>query len=617
MRKIALTLISVWIGIAHISAQQSAKADSLLQRYREQPPSLERIETALNLYKEFRATDMDRGATYLLAGKRMADSLDLLAGRGKIAQGLADFHIKGRSLDSARHYLSLAEKTFRKTKDSKALFAVYNQWGDFENLEGNFPKALALGDSAVATAIGLKSGLRMVDAHQLKARTHLDQGTFKEAVEEFLLAFRTLDTLKKDYPGRRGILLVGIGRTEVLRDQYQEGIPYLEQGIEIFEAENDTRWLAISEMELASAYFFLKDYDRALEHYRKSLDKSYEMDSDAFVSANLANIGATYMELGQYDKALEYHQRSNELAERRGSVNNLIIAQIDIAAAYRGKKDYPKAIRHYTNAVKLADSIGSIDNLSDSYKERSKAYALAGRYREALSDLEQYQILRDSVFNTTKEQQIEELKTQYETEQKEQQITVQEGKIALLESEAKVGNLQRILLGSGLLLALLGFYGVRQKWKRSKAEKERVDAELAFNKKELTTHALHLAKKNELLENLMLQAQEMKACENTDGYKRLIQTIRFDQHDDRNWDNFTQYFEKVHKDFSRHVQDRYPEVTQNELRFMALLKMNLSSKEIGAILNISPDGVKKARQRLRRKLDLASEASLEAVVHTI
>ncbi|WP_273567626.1 helix-turn-helix transcriptional regulator [Maribacter halichondriae] len=198
-----------------------------------------------------------------------------------------------------------------------------------------------------------------------------------------------------------------------------------------------------------------------------------------------------------------------------------------------------------------------------------------------------------------------------------------------MEEKEKVSNLQKIALGGGLGLSLLtlgfGFYGIRQKIKRNKIEKEKIaaelqlkESELAFKKKELTTHALHLAKKNEVLENVKQKARELKSSENGGrGYQQLIQTINFDQQDDKNWENFTQYFEQVHKDFSKIVKTKYPDITKNELRLMALLKMNLSSKEIATILNISSDGVKKARQRLRKKMELSPEESLESTVLTM
>jgi DNA-binding NarL/FixJ family response regulator len=120
------------------------------------------------------------------------------------------------------------------------------------------------------------------------------------------------------------------------------------------------------------------------------------------------------------------------------------------------------------------------------------------------------------------------------------------------------------------------------------------------------------------LEEIKQKAKALKTSENESrGYQQLIHTINFDQQDDKNWENFTQYFEQVHKDFSKTVKVKYPDVTKNELRLMALLKMNLSSKEIATILNISSDGVKKARQRLRKKMELSPDESLESTVLSI
>jgi hypothetical protein len=233
-----------------------------------------------------------------------------------------------------------------------------------------------------------------------------------------------------------------------------------------------------------------------------------------------------------------------------------------------------------------------------------------------------YVVYKDSIFNETKSQQIEEMRAIFDTEKKEQQIAQQETEIALFEEKERANNLQKWLLGSGLGLSLLvfgfGFYGIRQKMKRNKLEKEKVDAELEFKKKELTIHALNLARKNETLENLKSKAQELKAEEkgNT-GYNQLIRTINFNLQNDNNWRNFARYFEEVHKDFHSNVKTKFPHVTSNELRLLALLKMNLSSKEIAVILNISPEGIKKARYRLRKKLDITTEDLLQDLVITL
>ena len=152
---------------------------------------------------------------------------------------------------------------------------------------------------------------------------------------------------------------------------------------------------------------------------------------------------------------------------------------------------------------------------------------------------------------------------------------------------------------------------------RNKLVREKLDAELEFKRKELTSHALHLAHKNEVLEDLKQKAELLNKSDNDQkGYRQLINTIKYNLQDDNNWENFKKYFEQVHKNFNSMVKNKFPDIMANELRLMALLKMNLSSKEIANILNITPEGIKKARYRLRKKMNISSDESLQdQIIH--
>ena len=211
------------------------------------------------------------------------------------------------------------------------------------------------------------------------------------------------------------------------------------------------------------------------------------------------------------------------------------------------------------------------------------------------------------------------MRTEFDTERKEQALIIEKSKVRLLEKEAKVSMLQRVLLclglGLSLLLAFVGYFAFKQKIKRSQLENEKLDAELNFKKKELTTHALHLAKKNEFLESLKGKAESLKSSGDTKrGYQQLISSINFDLQDDDNWEKFSQSFEEVHQGFNKAAVEKFPALTSNDLRLLALLKMNLSSKEMANILNISIPGIKKARQRLRKKMNLDTKESLGKAV---
>lgn len=79
---------------------------------------------------------------------------------------------------------------------------------------------------------------------------------------------------------------------------------------------------------------------------------------------------------------------------------------------------------------------------------------------------------------------------------------------------------------------------------------------------------------------------------------------------DQDWEEFKMHFEAVHKGFFKALKRHAPELTINELRLSALVKLNLNIKEAATILNISPDSVKTARYRLRKKLNLKSDQDL-------
>jgi tetratricopeptide (TPR) repeat protein len=590
---------------------QDRQADSLLLIFNS-AKGVEQVSAACELYKYHVGDDPTLALDYLLQGRAIAREIHDPSGEARTYRYQGDYFNDLLQVDSSNFYFREAVRLYQSAENNKEVFSTLIGWSRLENLNGNFGKAHDLINEALEVAAEIGTGDPFIRAYQQQSSIFLDQGDFKSSIESLISARRILDTLAVPDPVKLGMVIGGIGRNEVLRNHPEEALPYLEESLALFEEHNEIRWQAIMNIEIGSAYFFLKDFDKALDYYNRSLTLSYEMKRDDFVAANLGNIAAIYLENGEYDEALTRLFEAQKINSRPGSINNLIIVYNDIGSAYAGKKSYDEAILYYTKAIDLADSIGSLENLMDAYIERSEMYELTGEYAQALEDFKLYQTLNDSIFNATKARQIEELKTVYETEKKEQQI-------ALLEQEALTSRFQRLLLITGLGLSFLVFgliiYGRSQKSKRNKLEREKLQAQLEFKKKELTTHALSLAKKNELLDGLKQKALELKKSEDTGrGIQQLIHTIDFDMQDDKNWDNFRRYFEEVHQDFNSRVKEKFEDLTSNELRLLALMKMNLSSKEIANILNISPAGIKKARYRLRKKLQITTDESLQDTV---
>ncbi len=519
-------------------------------------------------------------------------------------------------IDSARYYYKKSASFWDERGDRERYASTVSSLGMLEQLDGNYDTARDMFDKAIQLYKAVGNISHMANTIGSKASAHIDQGNYHLALLDALESLRIRDSLKTK-PWRKADALRQVGQIEHALENNKSAIAHYERAVKIYDSIGDNIYLGHTYADLGSAYFDLDDYDEAIAQYEKSMDIAKVLTLPDMEENALANLGMVYSKLGQYDRSIALLEEALSKNRERNSMINHINNLIELGQAWNRKGSPEQGLDYLDRAVRRADSIGAKSKLQRAYDLRARSHEAMGNYRQSTRDLRRHQLLNDSIFNTTKSRQIEELRTLYETEKKEQQIVLQEQEIDLLEQEAKIGELQRILLAVGLLLSVLGFYALRQKMKRNRLEREKIAAELDFKKKELTTHALHLAKKNEVLENVKQKAKELKLAENTEAYGQLIRAINFDQQDDKNWERFIQYFEQVHQNFAANVKTKYPKVSKNELRFMALIKMNMSSKEIATILSISPDGIKKARQRLRKKLALAPQDSLENTVLAI
>jgi DNA-binding CsgD family transcriptional regulator len=95
-----------------------------------------------------------------------------------------------------------------------------------------------------------------------------------------------------------------------------------------------------------------------------------------------------------------------------------------------------------------------------------------------------------------------------------------------------------------------------------------------------------------------------------DELKKIIKRISEEDKMDQQWEQFSVHFDTVHSDFLSHIKTKYPHLTPNELKLCAYLRMNLSTKEMAQLMNISVRGVEISRYRLRKKLKVATELNL-------
>ena len=166
-------------------------------------------------------------------------------------------------------------------------------------------------------------------------------------------------------------------------------------------------------------------------------------------------------------------------------------------------------------------------------------------------------------------------------------------------------------------IGLIGF-SIKHKIKAEKKELEnrRLEAELDAQSREIASTTMNLINKNKILtdlkEEIEVQKNAMGSLYPDKYYRKIISEIDSQISSEEDWLMFQKNFDRVHGDFFKILKSRYPSLTDSDLRFCSYLCMNLSSKEIASMMNISLKGVEAARYRIRKKLALPSNVSLSS-----
>tara|TARA_R110002111_G_scaffold53605_1_gene93053 strand:- start:3766 stop:5637 length:1872 start_codon:yes stop_codon:yes gene_type:complete len=602
--------------------QNLEKIDSLLNVYKNQKQDSSKVKTAHALYDSYYGHDPKLALQYSLEGLKLAKKINYTKGVAKSYNHKGSHFMIAREIDSSRHYFQQSIDIYNSLNERyEAGLVTYNMI-QLYYVTADYNKALKnIYEAMEKYTKPHPDSIIMMKLFLISAKVYMRQTEYNKGFESALKALKIADTLKLETEKIK--IKSALASLYHYTDNKEKSIEIKKELLEFYQKQNNKRKIGLTLNDLGNSNYVIENYNIAINYLEESLRYSEEVKNHGLIGITLFNIGKTHVRMGQTQKGIDYLKKSIHYSR---NVSHHPLSESwalkKLGDVYTEEMNMPeKALPYLNRAIVLADSIGNKDDLYQSYRDRSEAYAALGMHKKALEDHKTYKNINDSVYNIEKSKEIERLKTEFETKEKEQEITFQKNEISLLEQKAKVSNLQKLMLGLGLLMSLgivgFGFYGFKEKLKRNKLEKEKLDNELNFKKKELTTHALHLAKKNEVLENIKQQAEELKTAQSHCGYQHLIRTIDFDLQDDNNWENFSNYFQQVHKDFNSKIKEQYPTISASELRFLSLVKMNLSSKEIASILNISSEGIKKARYRVRKKLGLNANESLEALILSI
>jgi tetratricopeptide (TPR) repeat protein/DNA-binding CsgD family transcriptional regulator len=513
----------------------------------------------------------------------------------------------------ARQYAGEALKLSRTIRFGKGEALAYNNMGIGYYLQNDYSNALKYFTESIKANGSLGNQKGIGDTYNNMGLISIKQSNYPQALDYYLLSLKTYEE-RGDVRGTVGILS-NIGNLYDDLQEYPTALEYYFKALKIVgntPVEDDG--LGLLHNNIGSVYLNVKKYPEALKYLFQSL-KTRDASDELGKAISLSNIGLVYMEIKQYPQALDYFSRALPIQQSMEDDFHMLSTLEGLAQIYLLKNDLPKSRSYASQELQIALKIDNKKRAANAYRILAEISKRENDPGAAYENQLRYSQTRDSILNDDNTLKIARMQIRYEGEKKQAEIK-------LLKKEQSFDQLIRNLFGAGLLacLVIAGLLVSRQRLKikdeKILAEKERqiLVIELESRSKALTTHTLNLIQKNgimqEIRETVSLALKSPARDENSPLLNRLIKLIDYSFNLDKDWEEFKLYFEQVHQNFFVKLQQDHPDLSPGEMRLCALIRLNMNLKECATLLSVSPDSIKTARHRLRKKLGLSDEQNL-------
>ncbi len=561
----------------------------LERRVSEMQDDTAKVNVLLRLGEQYCSMENDKALMYLQEAYTISTSLDYTEGIGKSLMWQGRVYYYKSNFRLANIYLNKAKKPLETSGDIDALSFWYMAKAFSLRITGDYVSAIEM---------------------------------FTESIE---LSKQT------DNKKRMTTCYLEIGITLLDRGAVDKAMKYFEEGLSIAKETGNKVGVANALTSIAAAYKSKGSLDTSLIFSRQALKIRSELKMDRHIAGSEKSIGATLIEMGRYTEAELSLRRALSIFQKLNEKTGIVITNLNIADAMN-RQGKPEAIELAGQALQAAKEINNPNLLSYVYDKLSDFYAGNLDYAKAFEYQKKHEAIKDSLFTAEKERMLAEVETKFQSEKKDRDI-------ALLQERAKVERNRNILLIVLLVVFLivifLLFFMFRYKstaFKRQQKlleqekiihiqeneltnkEKQLLEEQLESKNRELASKALEMLRYNDAISSIIEKLENLNHSlkENPEVTKPIKDIIReLENHNKQNiWSEFDKIFKNIHSDFYDKLLKICPDLSATEIKTAALLKLNLTTKEIAAITFKSEGGIKTTRYRLRKKLGLSSDDKL-------
>lgn len=431
-------------------------------------------------------------------------------------------------------------------------------------------------------------------------------GNYQKAIESCMAGLK----LYEDSGDKNGIAQIYrvMGSIYKYNGEFDKSLYYYFNGLTLNEELGNMSGLANSYNNIGVVYILKNEVEKALSFYHKSLKINLAEGIESEAAINYGNIGVAYLQMEKMDSALYYITKRYNLALELNDKKGAAISLGTFGDYYHKRKEYSRAVEYYEKGLQQSRELGILEVTKSILKGLSDLYEENSDHKQASAFYKSYINLRDSLLNQETLQRIEQIEMEYTSEKERDEHQLKDQKNRLLRTVGFITLIFSMLFL--LIIYLIQNIKLKHKDLREKSlnlEKQQLQYDLSFRDKELFSKALYLAEKNELINDITRRLNKVIGDPRGGAgpIRDIIKDLRFNSNI-QTWEEFECTFLNVHPDFFNTLVKRFPDLSPNERRLCAFLKLNLSTKDISNITHQSLHSLTVARTRLRKKLGIAN-----------
>ncbi len=613
--KLLITLLFILYVLSSYGESSSSELEALLNK---KITSKEQIDKLLQLIRNDKNINPTLLATYSQKALNISDSVGYKNGflESSLFWGFA---LRQQSqYDSALLVLNRAINRAKSNSKKELLAELFIERGAIFYKKGISDSAMIDYEWATGLLSKSENNILLGNISMNKGSIFSDKGNYKKAIELYIKSAEYY--ANSDEKRHIAVIYNNIAVNFKHLQLYDQAISYYKKAIKINKTLNYHLGLSANYSNIGTSYKYLDSVELSKAYYEKSLQICEQINHQLGIAQNLLNLGNYYLNKQQYDIAEQKYWESLGICKKINSPYGTMMNLSSLGEIYKLKKKYKQSLDYYKSALKLANQLNVKKHLSTIHQYLSELNYEQEDFKGAYENFKKFHTLKDSISGIETQNHILELEKKYQTEVKEREI------LALEKTSLNQKFIIAVLVAVALLLFFLYQWVrhqrcvIRRKQQLANERNKHLEEKIELKNSEVLGLASQFVKAQDIMANAFEKVNHTveNSLDDKKGlgqkinriFKKSLQMPELDS-------EFNKKLDEANEAYFNRLLNLYPELSPTELKICALLRMNLSTKEIAQVCNRSTRTIDFTRNNIRKRMNLQPNDNLTTHLITL